>query len=113
MESYVKVLIDDISVVYKTIKNNGEFVVCLPNEYKEIFLEETSKHPLQYNINYITIEELISRIKFKYDENAIYYLMDKYHYSYNASQAFLSNLFYSSLIEDDLQKVKYIKEIYN
>lgn len=54
------------------------------------------------NIKVITPRELIENYYFKYDEQAIYYLVNKYHIKYDIAKIYLSNMYYvneSSSIE--------------
>lgn len=95
------------------LENNKIYVV--PDNIKKELLLELSKKKILVNIKFYTLKELINNLTFKYDEKAIYYLMDKYNYKYDNAKTILDNLYYIEDKEynnkklDDLVKIK--KEI--
>ena len=46
------------------------------------------------DVNFITLDEFTKRYYFSYDENAIYYLMDKYGFNRDIAGIYLSNMYY-------------------
>ena len=112
MEPYKKIIIENIYSILEEIKNNGEYIICLPDKYKKLLLKEISSNPLSYNVKLLTIEEFIAHLTVQFDENAIYYLMDKYQYNYDTSSALLNNLYYGKIIKDELPKVLKLKSLY-
>ena len=68
-----------------------------------IITNDSSRHYLIKNINnlskifdikVITPRELIENYYFKYDERAIYYLINKYHIKYDIAKIYLNNMYY-------------------
>lgn len=108
----MKVTLNSFNELCEKIKNNGEYLICTPKEYKEAFLEKINENPFSYQVKFITLEQLIEKLTFSYDENAIYYLMDKYKYNYDIACSYLKNLFLSTFINEDNPKVNTLKTIY-
>ena len=49
------------------------------------------------SIQYMTKEEFMSSYYYSYDEHAIYYLMNQYHYHFDVSKVYLENLYFIDL----------------
>lgn len=109
----MKYIIDNISSLCERIENNGQYIICAPKEYKNLLHLEFNKNPLGYQVKFVTIDELIKKLTFTFDENAIYYLMDKYQFNYDAVISYLNNLFFASIITNNDKKVSFLKEIYD
>lgn len=63
------------------------------------------------NRKFMTMKELINNYYFSYDDETIYYLMDKYKYKYNVATVYLDNLLY---IEDKVynsDKLKFLVKL--
>ena len=84
-----------------------------------IVMNEDKKHLIKYFSEndlscpkMFTITEFIDKYYFSYDERAIYYLKEKYHYNYDVALMYLS-LFYfvSDDIDIDVEKVRWVKKL--
>ena len=91
-----------------TYKDNTIYVV--PSNIKKNMLLELNKEKL-LNIKLISLEELIDKLTFTYDKEAIYYLTKKYNIKPEVAVTYLDNLIYSSDIDDDnMIKLNNLKE---
>ena len=91
-----------------TYKDNTIYVV--PSNIKKNMLLELNKEKL-LNIKFISLEELIDKLTFTYDKEAIYYLTKKYNIKPEVAVTYLDNLIYSSDIDDDnMIKLNNLKE---
>ena len=70
-----------------------QLIIC-NNSIKKKLLNETNS---LINRKFMTMNELINSYYFSYDNETIYYLIDKYNYKYNVAKVYLDNLIY---IED-------------
>ena len=77
------------------IKN--DIILVVPNNIKINLLLALNKKDSLYNIKIMSLNELINKLTFTYNEEAIYYLMNKYNIKYEVSKIYLDNLKY---IED-------------
>ncbi|MBQ9023765.1 MAG: PD-(D/E)XK nuclease family protein [Bacilli bacterium] len=77
------------------IKDN--IILVIPNNIKNNILLKLNNFDDIYNIKIMSLKELINRLSFTYNEEAIYYLMNKYDIKYGVSKVYLDNLKY---IED-------------
>ena len=74
------------------LENN---TIIVTNYFNKLnILRDLNSSSMLYNINFISMEELIKRFYFSYDENAIYYLMNKYKVNVDTSLVYLKNLYY-------------------
>ena len=71
-------------------------IVC-PSNIKKKVLNQINERNSLINVKLYSLEELKRLIYFDYDVSAILYLMDKYNYSYDIANYYISNLYY---IED-------------
>lgn len=89
----------------KYLDNNTLFII--PESYKEKLLLNNNK---LCRVKYMTLKEFINNFKFKYEKEAIYYLMNKYDYKYDIAKMYLDNIIYIKNIEDfkiqNLNKIK-------
>lgn len=69
----------------------SDSIIITPNGYKEYFLKNIKK---LVNIKFMTLEELIKNIIFDYDENTIFYIMNKYNVSYEIALIYIENIYY-------------------
>ena len=60
----------------KELKNNS-LLIC-PNDIKKIILQELNKLNKLINIKFMTIEELVKKYYFDYDNKTILYLINNY-----------------------------------
>lgn len=73
------------------LKDNS-LIIC-PNSEKIFLLEELNKQDQFYNLKFMTKEEFKNNYYFSYDEEALYYLMHKYHYHLDVCRHYLSYLY--------------------
>ena len=91
-----------------TYKDNAIYVV--PSNIKRNMLLELNKEKLM-NIKFISLEELIDRLTFTYDKEAIFYLTNKYNIKEEVAITYLDNMRYISDIKDDnMTKLINLKE---
>ena len=93
------------------LKNNS-LLIC-PNDIKNTVLQELNKMKKLINIKFMTIEELIKKYYFDYDNKTILYLMNTYNINYDIALIYLKNIYYiddTNYRESKLNKLKNIKE---
>lgn len=76
------------------MKNIDNTVIVCSNEHKKVILNSLNNTDKLYDVSFMTINELIKRYYFNYDEHAISYLMHKYGYKYDIAVIYLNNLYY-------------------
>ena len=95
----------------KELKNNS-LLIC-PNDIKKIILQELNKLNKLLNIKFMTIEELVKKYYFDYDNKTILYLINNYHINYDIAIIYLRNIYYvgdSNYTDSKLNKLKNIKK---
>ena len=75
----------------KDLKNNS-LLIC-PNDIKNTILQELNKMKKLINIKFMTIEELIKKYYFDYDNKTILYLMNTYNINYDIALIYLKNIY--------------------
>ncbi len=86
-------------------------LIC-SNDIKKIILKELNTKNKLFDIKFMTMEELISKLYFSYDQKAIYYLMDKYKLKCDIALMYLQNIIYvenKNYKSDKLNKLVMIK----
>ena len=88
-------------------------ILIVMNGEKKKLIKHFSENNFSYpNPKIFTITEFIDKYYFSYDERAIYYLKEKYHYQYDVAIMYLSLLYFvSDDIDIDVEKVKWIKKL--
>ena len=79
----------------------NETIIICEKETKKQILKQLTKEQKLLNIKILTKKELIKKLYFSYDLNAILYLIEKYNYKYEVATMYLDNLIY---IEDKTYK---------
>ena len=74
------------------IYEDNMLIVC-PNSLKMQILAQQATVEKIYNLKFMTKEEFKSNYYFSYDEKAIFYLMQKYHYNLDVVKVYLKNLY--------------------
>lgn len=95
----------------KELKNNN-LLIC-PSNIKKNILQELNKLNKLINIKFMTIEELIKKYYFDYDNKTILYLINNYHINYDIAIIYLKNIYYindSNYTDSKLNKLKNIKK---
>lgn len=67
-------------------------IIC-PNEEKIKILEHLSKEDKLYDIKFMTKEEFKNNYYFNYNENTLYYLLNKYKFNLDVAKVYLKNLY--------------------
>ncbi len=70
----------------------NRLIVC-PNNEKEKILEKLSKDKILHNIKFMTKEEFINNYYFSYNDNALFYLMNKYNLHIDVAKVYLKYLY--------------------
>lgn len=73
--------------------NNKTLIIC-SNSNKKLILKEMNKYNKLFNIKFMTKDEFYKKCYFDYDEQTIYYLMNKYHIKYDISLSYIKYLMY-------------------
>ena len=76
---------------------NNMLIIC-PNEEKIKILENLEKEDKLYNLKFMTKEEYLRNYFFSYQDNALLYLMKKYHYKIDVCKVYLNYLY---VVEED------------
>lgn len=95
----------------KELKNNN-LLIC-PNDIKKIILQELNKINKLISIKFMTIEELVKKYYFDYDNKTILYLINNYHINYDIALIYLKNIYYVNdynYTDSKLNKLKNIKK---
>ena len=69
-------------------------ILIIPNNLKEKVLKYIDSLNKLINVKIFSLDELKKKIYFDYDNKAILYLMDNYHYKYEVSKVLLNNMYY-------------------
>lgn len=87
-----------------------EYILIIPNNIKKEIIKKVREKYHEYNIKFMSLEELIKKYTFDYDRKTIYYLMKEYNINYDTALIYLKNLYH---INDNLnnKKMKKIQEI--
>ena len=72
---------------------NEELLIICPTEEKMKILANLQNDKNIYNIKFMTIEEFKNNYFFSYDEQTIYYLMNKYNYNIDVCKVYLNNMY--------------------
>lgn len=70
-----------------------ELIIC-DNILKNKILEQTSNNRDLINRKFMTMKDLRDSFYFKYNEETIYYLMNKYQFKYSVAKVYLDNMYY-------------------
>lgn len=83
-------------------------IIITNYEYKVKILEELNKNSELLDISFLDMRELKEKVYFSYDENAIYYLMDKYNLKYDIAVIYLENMYVLENKDYKSNKLKYL-----
>lgn len=71
---------------------NNMLIIC-PNEEKQKILEKLEQEDKLYNLKFMTQKEYLNQYYFTYKDNALLYLMKKYHYKVDVCKVYLNYLY--------------------
>lgn len=71
---------------------NNMLIIC-PNEQKSKILEKLEQENKLYNLKFMTKKEYLDNYFFTYKDNALLYLMKKYHYKVDVCKVYLNCLY--------------------
>ena len=91
------------------IKDN--IILVVPNSIKNNILLYLNNLDKIYNIKIMSLDELIKRLTFNYDKEAIYYLMSNYNIKYDVSCNYLNNIKYIENKDYNNKKLNKLVEI--
>ncbi len=80
--------------ILNLLEENTSTIVVTSYSNKLNILKKLNNIDKLFDVNFITLDELTKRYYFSYDENAIYYLMDKYGFNRDIAGIYLSNMYY-------------------
>ena len=93
------------------MNNNLKIIIC-PNEYKLRLLEDLNRDNILHNYKFMTKEEFLKNYYFDYDENTLYYLMNKYNYNLDVAKVYLKNMYVIDTNKDyKSSKLNLLKEL--
>lgn len=87
-----------------------DLLIITPNKRKEVILKQLYHSKKNYNLKFMTLDELKRNFLFDYDLNAIFYLMEKYHYKVDVCKVYLKNMYY---LEDKKYSSLKLNELLN
>ena len=87
---------------------NDDTLVITDNSNKEYLIKYISSLDKLVNTRIMTTKELIDNYYFKYSEQSILYLMQKYHYKADIAKMYISNMYYVN----ESSKNKKINKVY-
>lgn len=93
------------------IKDN--IILVIPSTIKTKVLLEINELNELYNVKIMSLNELISKLTYIYDEEALYYLINKYKIKYEVAKVYLDNIKYVDCIHyknNKLNKLSKIKQ---
>ena len=99
---------------FKSIIEDNIILIC-DNDIKTKILSYLNNEENIYDIKFMNISEVIKRLYFDYDKQAIYYLMNKYNLTYEIAKIYIDNMYFIEDKNYDNNKLemllKYKKEL--
>ena len=93
------------------IKDNNLLIIC-PNEEKMKLLDSFSSEDKLYNIKFMTKKEFVDNYYYKYNDDAIFYLMNKYNYNIDVCKVYLNNLYVIDINKEyNSDKLNFLKNL--
>ena len=88
-----------------------KIIIC-PNEEKLKILLSFHNDKIIHNIKFMTKTEFINNYYFSYDEETIYYLMNKYNFNIDVCKVYLDNLYVIDINKEyKSEKLNFLKEL--
>lgn len=91
------------------IKDN--IILAIPNNIKSNILLMLNELDELYNIKIMSLNELVNKLTFSYNEEAIYYLIKKYNIKYEVAKVYLDNIKYVKNIRYKQKKLNKLSNI--
>ena len=89
-----------------------EKIIICPNIYKLKLLEKLNNNKELHSIKFMTKKEFINNYYFSYNDNAIYYLMNKYNFNLDVTKVYLNNLYIIDTNKDyNNKKLLFLRDI--
>ena len=89
-----------------------EKIIVCPNEQKLNILKELNNNKELHSIKFMTKQEFIRNYFFSYNDDAIYYLMNKYNFNLDVSKVYLSNLYVIDINKDyNNKKLLFLRDL--
>lgn len=92
---------------------SDDTLLIIPVSLQEKIIKEIRQKQKLLNVKFITLDTFFKKYYFSYDEEAIYYLMNKYNYKYEIAEMYLSNLIYLEKKEYQNEKIEFLQKIKN
>ena len=89
-----------------------EKIIICPNIYKLKLLEKLNNNKELHSIKFMTKKEFINNYYFSCNDNAIYYLMNKYNFNLDVTKVYLNNLYIIDTNKDyNNKKLLFLRDI--
>ena len=93
-------------------KLEKETIIICEQSYKMAILQNLSSKHLFKHLKFYTQREFIQEYFFSYDEEALYYLITKYHFKIDVAKMYLDNLYYvTDTLEEHHPKLEFLQKI--
>lgn len=89
-------------------KLNNKIVICSNKVKKEIL-----KQNILLNIKFLTLNELVKKLTFDYDDKTIFFLMQKYNLKYSLAKMYIDNIYYIENKKYESKKLQKLVDIKN
>lgn len=90
--------------------NSKTNIIC-PSSVKNKILDYINSLDRLINVKIYSLDEIKRLVSFDYDVNAILYLMDKYHYSYEVAKNYIENMYYVEDKEYNFEKLDFLVKL--
>ena len=89
-----------------------EKIIICPNVQKLNILERLNNNKVLHNIKFMTKNEFMSNYFFSYNDDAIYYLMNKYNFNVDVAKVYLNNLYVIDIDKEyNNKKLLFLRDI--
>ena len=86
-------------------------LVIVPKEYQEKILKDTEKERSLSSFKMLSFNEFFKKVTYEYDEKAIFYLMNHYHYKREVAEIIIQNTYYVEENEYQEEKLNFLVKI--
>ncbi len=88
---------------------NEETLIISDSNIKELYFEEKLLKPIKF----MNLNDFLAQYYFSYDDEAIVYIIQKYHLKYDVALEYLTNLYYLEDKKYTNEKLVFLKELKN